>query len=375
MTVSRPARSSLVDLQPSQDVEPGEMKVLSDQERQRLLFDFNATHSPFTPACIHQLFAQQVARTPDAIALAFQDSQLTYAQLHLRSNLLAHRLQSLGVGPDVRVGLSLSRSVELVVAMLAILKAGGTYVPLDPAYPRDRLAFMLRDSGAPVLLTQRHLAHLLPHDGLSVLFLDSDSDSGESHEPSSSCDPDNIAYAIYTSGSTGKPKGVLVPHRSVANFFFAMDSRVLPPHGGPGVLAGRHQRLLRHLRARELLWTLCRGFEVVLRSDTLDSGWLSLQLQATAPPTSSAPPPWPAPFSWTPGPPRLSATCASLVGGEALPPSLARQLLERVPSLLNVYGPTETTIWSTAHPVQLTHGPIALGPPVANTQLSSSTPP
>jgi amino acid adenylation domain-containing protein len=347
-----------------------ELSVLSAQERQRLLLDWNATQAPFDNSCIQQLFAQQVARTPDAIALAFGDTQLTYRQLHLRSNQLAHRLQSLGVGPDVRVGLSLSRSVELIVGMLAILKAGGTYVPLDPTYPRDRLAYMLQDSGAPVLLTQQHLANALPHDGVKVLCVDSDAslDKESPLEPTSACTPLNTAYAIYTSGSTGKPKGVLVIHRTVANFFAAMDLRLEQPADHKVWLAVTSVSF--DISVLELLWTLCRGFKVVLQSDTFDSGWLPQQVQRHRVTHLQCTPSLAQALLLEPqSAEALKSLRQMLVGGEALPPSLARQLRDRVPSLLNMYGPTETTIWSSSHPVHQAEGPIPLGTPIANTQL------
>ncbi|MGZ3457437.1 MAG: amino acid adenylation domain-containing protein, partial [Archangium sp.] len=342
--------------------------LLSPDERQLLLLDFNSTHSPFQDSCIHHLFSQQVARTPHSVALAFGDSHLSYLQLHLRSNQLAHRLLALGVGPDVRVGLCLSRSVELVVGMLAILKAGGTYVPLDPTYPRERLAFMLRDCGAPVLLTQQHLSHLLPHEGLSVLFLDTDSAfSQDSHEPPSSCGPDNTAYAIYTSGSTGQPKGVLIPHRSAANYFHSVDKYLLLPEG-PGVWLAVTS-ICFDISVLELLWTLCRGFKVVLQPDVLDSGWLPLQLSRHHPTHLQCTPALAHALVLEPqSAEALRGLRQMLVGGEALPPSLAQQLLQRVPFLLNVYGPTETTIWSSCHPVRLTDSPVPLGAPLANYQ-------
>ncbi|NEQ80495.1 MAG: amino acid adenylation domain-containing protein, partial [Moorea sp. SIO2I5] len=170
--------------------------------------------------CILQLFEAQVERTPDAVAVVFADQQLTYRALNTKANQLAHHLQSLGVEPDVLVGICVERSVEMVVGLLAILKAGGAYVPLDPAYPPERLAYMLDHSQASVLLTQSQLVSQLPKHQASVICLDTDWEiisTEKEQNPTSSLTLDNLAYIIYTSGSTGKPKGVAMPHRSLVN--------------------------------------------------------------------------------------------------------------------------------------------------------------
>ena len=169
--------------------------------------------------CIHQLFEAQVARTPDAIAVCFEDQQLTYEQLNRRANQLAYHLRTLGVGPEVPVGVCLKHSLEMVIGLLGILKAGGVYVPLDPAYPKERLAFMLEDAEVPVLLTQEPLLAGLPEHNAKVVCLDSDWEAIAQESPENpicSTIPANLAYVIYTSGSTGQPKGVLVSHASIA---------------------------------------------------------------------------------------------------------------------------------------------------------------
>src|SRR6185369_15503372 len=169
--------------------------------------------------CIHQLFEEQVERTPDAIALEFEDQQITYRELNRRANQLAHYLITLGIGPETLVGICVDRSVEMVVGLLGILKAGGAYVPLDPAYPEERLAFMLEDAQVPVLLTQERLVAGPSAHETRVVCLDSGwgAIARESEEnPISSTMPENLAYVIYTSGSTGQPKGVLVSHGSIA---------------------------------------------------------------------------------------------------------------------------------------------------------------
>ncbi|HWH09372.1 MAG TPA: amino acid adenylation domain-containing protein, partial [Candidatus Thermoplasmatota archaeon] len=173
---------------------------------------------------LHDLFAEQAARTPDRVAVTFEDEQVTYAALDARANRLAHRLRRMGVGPGTPVALCLERSVDLVVAMLGALKAGGAYVPLDPAYPQERLAFMLRDAGAPVLVTHRGL-HV--QGDAAVLRLDEAADDlarEPAHAPESGATPSDLAYVIYTSGSTGQPKGVMVEHAQVARLFTSTDA-------------------------------------------------------------------------------------------------------------------------------------------------------
>lgn len=222
--------------------------------------------APATPwredACLHQLVSEQAARTPDGIAVTCRGRSLTYAQLDARSNQLARHLQRLGVGPDTLVGLFAERSVDLPVALLAIHKAGGAYVPLDPAYPADRVAHMLADSAAPVIVTQAHLEHRLPPHSAALVRLDSDGPriAAEPGGPvESGVAPANLAYVIYTSGSTGRPKGVMVEHRNVANFFAGMDRRIAP--GGVWLAV---TSLSFDISVLEIFWTLARGFHVVL---------------------------------------------------------------------------------------------------------------
>ncbi|HEY0094568.1 MAG TPA: AMP-binding protein, partial [Archangium sp.] len=244
------------------------LPILGESERRQVLVEWNATRTEYPrEASLPALFEAQVARTPDAVAVVFGDEQLTYRALDVRANQLARRLRALGVGPEERVGLSVERSPDMVVGMLGILKAGGAYVPLDPAYPRERLAYMLEDSGARVLVTQAHLAHTLRREGLAVVCPDAQQEesSREDQEPVAHLlTGDNIAYAIYTSGSTGKPKGVLVPHRTVANFFTAMDARL---EASPKRTWLAVTSISFDISVLELLWTLTRGFKVVLQSE------------------------------------------------------------------------------------------------------------
>ena len=169
--------------------------------------------------CIQQLFELQAERTPDAVAVVFEHERLTYAELNRRSNQLAHHLQALGVKPEIPVGICLEPSAEMVVGLLGILKAGGAYLPLDPAYPKERLAFMLETAGAPVILTRESLVGALPEYDAKIVCLDSDREAiarENEGNPISSSRPENLAYVIFTSGSTGQPKGVLVSHGSLA---------------------------------------------------------------------------------------------------------------------------------------------------------------
>jgi amino acid adenylation domain-containing protein len=203
----------------------GMLPLLTEAERHQLLVEWNDTQADCPQdSCIHQLFEAQVERTPDAVAVVFEDQQLTYRQLNARANQLAHYLRKRDVGPEVLVGICVERSLEMVVGLLGILKAGGAYVPLDPTYPKERLAFMLEDAQAPVLLTQQRLMAELPKHRAEVVCLDTDWEAiaRESEEnPVSGAMADNLAYVIYTSGSTGKPKGVLVSHHNVVRLFEA----------------------------------------------------------------------------------------------------------------------------------------------------------
>src|SRR5688500_12113191 len=197
--------------------------LLSDDERKRLLIDGNATAADYPgECCIHQLFEAQVDNTPDNIALAFEDRKLSYRQLNARAHQLAHYLQSLGVGPEVLVGICIERSLEMIVGVLGILKAGGAYVPLDSHYPKERLAFMLEDANTPVLLTQKQLlAHLPAHQRAVCLDDDTIFSRHSKANPASGAQSHHLAYVIYTSGSTGRPKGVLVSHSNLHRLFSA----------------------------------------------------------------------------------------------------------------------------------------------------------
>ncbi len=244
----------------------GDLPLLTRTERDRLCA-WNDTARP-VPAgsCIHALFARRAARTPDATALVFRDERISYRALECRAHDLARRLTASGVVRGSVVGLYLERTPDLVVGALAILMAGGAYLPLDPSYPRERLAFMLDDADVAVLLSQASLREKLPDTRARVVCCE----GGPSPEGASRAsapvevDAEDLAYVIYTSGSTGRPKGVMVEHRNVVNFFTAMDELV--PHDPPGVWLAVTS-ISFDISVLELLWTLCRGFEVVLRRE------------------------------------------------------------------------------------------------------------
>ena len=206
----------------------GYLPILSEAEERQLLIEWNDTKTDYPrDKCIHGLFETQVEKTPDAIALVFEDQQLTYSELNTRANQLARYLQKLGVGPEVRVAICMERSLDMIVGLLGILKAGGAYVPLDPSYPKERLAFMLEDTEAAVLLTQERLIEKLPDHNTTIRCLDRDwgEISGESQDnPVPLTTANSLAYVIYTSGSTGIPKGVLITHHNVVRLFGATDS-------------------------------------------------------------------------------------------------------------------------------------------------------
>ncbi len=246
------------------------LNLIRPAEQQRMLIEWNATQSDY-PAefCIHQIFEAQVARTPEDCALIYRDQQLSYAELNGRANRLAQHIRTIGVRPGVLVGICMERSLDMLVAILAVLKAGAAYLPLDPAYPKDRLALMLEDAQAGLLLTQQRLKAKLPANQTALLCIDNDwptISKASDENPHVAMSPLDLAYVIYTSGSTGKPKGVMVNHRNVVNFFTGMDQRI----GGdtPGTWLAVTS-ISFDISVLELLWTLTRGFRVVIQPDKI----------------------------------------------------------------------------------------------------------
>lgn len=345
-----------------------ELPLLTLVEQQQLLIDWNHTEQAYPEACLHQVLQQTAERIPDAIAVRFQDQNLTYQALHQQANQLAHLLQKQGIGAGDLVGLCVDRSPAMLVGLLGILKAGAAYVPLDPMYPPERLAIVVQDAQIRVLVTQQQWLSLFNNDAKTVC-LDRDHAliAQESIEPpSSAITPDHLAYVIYTSGSTGKPKGVQISHRSVVNFLNSMAQT-------PGLTAT--DRLLAvttlafDIAGLELYLPLWVGAEVAIASPelTTDGEKLARYLHDAEVTVMQA-----TPATW-----RLllaagwqgKADLKMLCGGEALTPDLADQLLTRGAELWNLYGPTETTIWSTVHRVEAATPAIPIGRAIANTQL------
>lgn len=261
-------RSLLEDLMDHPERRISQLSLLTREERQRTLVEWNATATDYPKeCCLPELFEAQVARTPDAVALVFDEQELTYAELDRRAEQLAARLRQYPIGPDVLIGICVERSLDLMVGLLGIHKAGAAYLPLDPAYPKERIAFMLQDSQAPVLVTQLGMLPRLPSHQAAVICLDAPGDvaggaaAWKGNRPRT--EPEHLAYVLYTSGSTGNPKGVMVTHRNVVNFFAGMD----PVLGRePGVWLAVTS-ISFDISVLELFWTLTRGFKVVLLSD------------------------------------------------------------------------------------------------------------
>ncbi|HZR43343.1 MAG TPA: amino acid adenylation domain-containing protein, partial [Ktedonobacteraceae bacterium] len=345
-----------------------DLPLLTSAEKQQVLLDWNATQSDYLrDTGLQHLFEKQAKRTPDVVAIAFEDQQITYAELDHLANQLATALQGLGVGQESLVGLCMERSIELLIGMLGILKAGGAYVPLDPTYPQARLAFMLQDSKATVLVTQHHLIQDLPTQNLRLLCVSAETFAHDV-EPNLPVmfSSEQAAYVIYTSGSTGKPKGTVISHRAVINFFASMCRE-------PGIRSS--DRILAvtslsfDIAALELLLPLTIGacINLASRQVTTDGAALAKLLGTSGATLLQA-----TPSTWRmligsgwAGSPHLKMLC----GGEALPEELAAQLLSCGEELWNMYGPTETTIWSAICQIAREHEPITIGRPIDNTQL------
>jgi len=255
------------------------INILSPIEREKIFEEWNNTKVNFpTDKCIHTLFEEQVERTPAAIAVFCKGKSLTYRELNTRANQVAGKLKKLGVGAETLIGISLHRSTDMMVAILGTLKAGGAYVPLDPAFPKDRILYMIEDSGCPVIITEQDLKKELSPGKAKLISIDTDWNSIAKEDPNnpvSGVQSENLSYVIYTSGSTGKPKGVMVQHRNVVNFFTGMDKHI--KHDPPGVWLAVTS-LSFDISVLELLWTLTRGFKVVIYAE---EDWKSEQIKST----------------------------------------------------------------------------------------------
>ena len=397
------------------------LDILTPNERRTLLVDWNDTQAEYPKdAAVHTLVEEQARRTPEAVAVVFGDQKLTYRELDCKADALAKRLQTLGVAPEVRVALFVERSLDMVIGMLGIAKAGGAYVPLDPDYPAKRIEYILADARAPVIVTQAHLAQRLAEAGqppapcrtvlidrelpqttdqpatagmdkeaahpfatsgmadcttdrLSVGTVDGAPSPAHplTHSPAQAFAPspaqaENLAYVIYTSGSTGNPKGVQITHRALVNLLCSM--RLEPGLSAADSLAAV-TTLCFDIAGLELWLPLITGARIVIvgREVAVDGERLAALLERERVTVMQA-----TPATWRllleagwKGSPALKILC----GGEAFPRSLAQALLPRCASLWNVYGPTETTIWSTALHIVDAEKPMSIGHPIANTQV------
>jgi amino acid adenylation domain-containing protein len=345
-----------------------DVPLLSEEEGRMMLREWNDTRCDYPRgSCLHHLIEGQAAATPERAALDFGDEQLSYAELNRGANRLARRLRAVGVGPEVGVAVCLERSAEMVIALLAVLKAGGFYVPLDPAYPRERVNFILEDSRARVLLTQEHLSEILPREGTVVVHANAENDAREDDgDLGVSVVPDNLAYVIYTSGSTGRPKGVQISHRSVVNFITSMSRE--PGISQDDVLLAV-TTLSFDIAALEIYLPLTKGARVVVAGREVTQDPLALAAEARrtgATLIQATPSTWRMLLEsgWQPSPP-----IRMLCGGEQLGRELARQLAAPGCALWNMYGPTESTIWSSLSRIEPGDGAVTLGRPIANTDF------
>lgn len=359
----------------------GQLQLLTEPERKQILYEWNAPQFDCPGnECIHYLVEKQVARTPDALALSCDGHSLTYRQLNSRANRLARELRAMGVGPDVLVGICMERSNDLVISLLAILKAGGAYLPIDLTYPADRLAFMLADANAPVLLTQSKLTQDLPKTAAKVVCVDellsqstSISDDDNLH---SSVKADNLAYVIYTSGTTGKPKGTCITHRNVTRLFsatdhwyhfnqddvwsffhsYAFDFSVWEIWGA--LLYGGRVVVVPYMASRspEAFYKLLASERVTILNQTPSAFRQLIQAEESV------------------GPDKLALRYV-IFGGEALEMQSLRPWFERhgdhQPRLVNMYGITETTVHVTCRPLSkddLCSGSV-IGVPIPDLQV------
>ena len=343
------------------DLSPEEKRVLLA----RLLKEKGRASQP-ADLTVHRLFEAQAARTPDAPAVVFEGLTTTYGELNAAANRLAHHLRGQGVGPETLVGLCVERSPRMLVGLLAVLKAGGAYVPIDPTYPADRVRYMITDAAVPVLLTEAALVATLPTGQARVVVVDDDFAATSAANLDGATAPAARAYVIYTSGSTGQPKGVQVPHGALSNFLQSFRQS-LGIKASDALLAVT--TLSFDIAGLELFLPLIVGarIELASREEAADGVRLAHRI-ATAGVTflQATPATWRLLLeSGWPGHPDLTLLC----GGEALPRALADRLLPKGRELWNLYGPTETTIWSSACKVEPGDGPPLIGKPIAQTQL------
>jgi amino acid adenylation domain-containing protein len=346
------------------------LALVTDDEQRAMTTRWNPPAAlPRRGRLLHELVREQAARTPSAVAVVCGDRALCYAELMTRSRVLAHTLRRAGVAPDEPVALCAARGTPAVIAMLGILESGAAYVPVDPEHPPARAAQVLEDSGARIIVAESAFEDRFAGRGLQIVRVGLD--EGEAAPPSGQdadepiITPESLAYVMYTSGSTGRPKGVAVPHRAVVGLLDAMH-RVLPLAPGDVFLAVT--TFIFDISVLEIFLPLTRGARLVIaeREDTLDGARLAAAIAARRVSAMQA-----TPATWSlliesgwKGAPAMCALC----GGEALPQTLATALTSRCARAWNVYGPTETTIWSSVDEVRA-GAPVTIGYPLANNEL------
>jgi amino acid adenylation domain-containing protein len=352
----------------------GDLPFLTAAERHQIVAGWNQTRRtyPREETLLH-LFEEDVKKYPNHLAVVFEEKSLSFAALNRQANQLARYLQSKGVGPERLVGICMERGMEMMVGLLGIWKAGGAYVPMDPAYPASRLKHMVDDCGAQLLLTQERLAAALPQTSCELVYLDRDWPQVARYSEENlevPTDPENLAYVIYTSGSTGRPKGVMVRHGNLVNFGVGMDDCLAPRQPGTWLAV---TSLSFDISVLELLWTLSRGFRVIIQAGGV-AGEVEPVLEQIVRHEVTH-------FQCTPSMagllllhPKAESALGRLqkmlVGGENLPLHLGQRLKPMVGGqLINMYGPTETVIWSSSWALPEDMATVAIGSPLANTQL------
>ena len=347
----------------------GATPLLTDDERRELVAEWNRTDRPVDERCLHELVAEQAVRTPDRVAVEGSGRSYTYAELDDRASRLAQHLHGLGVRQGTLVGVCLERVPETMVALLGILKTGAAYVPVDPAYPAERRAYMVADAEAPVIVTQESLLEELAAQDGTLVCIDRDWPTISEETPFATdgrVASDALAYVIYTSGSTGRPKGVEIRHRSVVNLLTSMAEH---PGVDEGDVVVNVTTPAFDLSVPDLYLPLVRGATLVVapKEHTQDPGRLAALLDRCGATLMQA-----TPTTWRmlvdagwEGKHDLKIVC----GGEALPRSLANELVERGASLWHMYGPTETTVWSSIMQLGRGNGSPPIGGPIANTRF------
>ncbi len=345
------------------------LPLVSDAERRRVLDEVNATRADVRTETVPQRITARAAERPDAVAVQFGETKRRYAEFESRTDRLASYLRERGAKRGERIGILVERSAEMVEAVVAVLKTGAAYVPLDPSFPPDRLAYMLEDAGVSLVVSHGTLTESLPLPaGAEVVRLDADADAIAATPIDTRAEGpgfEDPAYVIYTSGSTGRPKGVVVPHGALVNL---LESFRLEPGMGPDDVLVAVTTLSFDIAGLELLLPLVSGAAVVVvdratSADPMKLGPLLESVNATV--MQATPATWRLLLEggWS-GKQGLRILC----GGEALSPELADRLLATGAELWNVYGPTETTIWSTMHRVSSVESPVPVGRPIANTR-------